>query len=91
LDKLIGKKLEPETITAYGVNIRHECREPISIMLTHEDIADSSASLHLINLLKALEETAPDLFASNTALGEYAKKRRQEYKCLRQSSDLFEN
>jgi len=91
LDTLIGKRLEPETITAYGINIRHECREPISIMLTHEDIADSSASLHLINLLSALEDVAPELFAPDRPLGEYAKKRRKEYRCLRQSSELFEN
>ncbi|TFG00671.1 MAG: hypothetical protein EU541_01670 [Promethearchaeota archaeon] len=90
LDKLIGKKLIPETITSYGVNIRNECREPISVMLKHNDIADSSASLHLIQLLDALEKTAPHYFNSNKQLIEYAKKRRQEYKCLRQASDIFE-
>lgn len=90
LDKLLGKRLVPDTLTSYGVNIRHECREPVSVMLTHEDIADSSASLHLINLLEALENTAPELFEPNNKLGEYAKKRRQEYKCLKQTSELFE-
>jgi hypothetical protein len=90
LDNLIGKKLIPETITAYGVNIRHECREPISVMLTHDDIADSSASLHVINLLEAIEREIPEKFLPNTILGEYAKKRRQEYKCLRKASDLFD-
>lgn len=91
LDNLIGKKLIPETITAYGVNIRHECREPISVILTHDDIADSSASLHVINLLEAIEREIPKEFLPNTILGEYAKKRRQEYKCLKQASELFDN
>lgn len=91
LNNLIGKKLIPDTITNYGVNIRHECREPISIMLTHKDIADSSASLHIVNLLNALEDSAPELFGPETDLGKYAKERRKEYKCLRQTSELFED
>ncbi|MGV9173684.1 MAG: DUF166 family protein [Promethearchaeia archaeon] len=91
LDNLIGKKLIPETITAYGVNIRHECREPISVMLTHDDIADSSASLHIISLLDAIEREVPDLFSLGSSFGNYAKKRRQEYKCLGQTSELFED
>jgi hypothetical protein len=90
LDNLIGEKLVPETITAYGVNIRHECREPVSVMLTHEDIADSSASLHLINLLEALEDAAPKYFKANTKIKEYTKKRKKEYRCLKQSSELFQ-
>ncbi|TFF92479.1 MAG: hypothetical protein EU543_05460 [Promethearchaeota archaeon] len=91
LKQIIGKKLVPETITSYGVFIRHECREPISVMLKHDDIADSSASLHIINLLEALEREYPNGFIPNTPLGEYTNKRRQEYKCLKKTADLFRN
>jgi len=89
IDKIRGKLLTPETITLFGLNIRYECREPVSILLSHKDMADSSALLHVLNLLDAIERTAPELFLKGTPLGDYAAKRREEYKCPTKTSDIF--
>lgn len=89
IDKIRGKLLTPETITLFGLNIRYECREPVSILLSHKDMADSSALLHVLNLLDAIERTAPKLFLKGTPLGDYAAKRREEYRCPTKTSDIF--
>ena len=89
IEKIRGKFLTPETITLFGLNIRYECREPVSILLSHKDMADSSALLHVLNLLDAIERVVPDLFLEGTPLGDYAAKRREEYKCPTRTSDIF--
>lgn len=89
IEKIRGKILTPETITLFGLNIRYECREPVSILLSHKDMADSSALLHVLNLLDAIERVAPELLLKGTALGDYAAKRREEYKCPTKASDIF--
>jgi len=90
LEHVRGKPLTPETLTAFGLNIRYECREPVSILLAHRDMADSSALLQMISLLDALEEAAPKHFLPGTPLGIYALKRREEYKCPNPKSALFD-
>lgn len=89
IEQVRGKLLTPETITLFGLNIRYECREPVSILLSHKDMADSSALLHVLNLLDAIEKVVPDLFLQGTPLGDYASKRREEYKCPTRTSDIF--
>lgn len=89
IEKIRGKLLTPETITLFGLNIRYECREPVSILLSHKDMADSSALLHVLNLLDAIERVVPELFLLGTPLGDYAAKRREEYKCPAKTSDIF--
>ena len=89
LEHIKGKPLTPETLTAFGLNVRYECREPVSILLSHRDMADSSALLQMISLLDALEKVAPKLFLPGTPMGIYASKRREEYQCPNPKSDLF--
>ncbi|MFX1381048.1 MAG: DUF166 family protein [Promethearchaeota archaeon] len=80
LEQIQGKELSLETLNSFAINIRQECREPVSFLLSHKDMSDSSASLHLLNLLNALEKEAPSLFLPDTTLGRYAIKRREEYR-----------
>ena len=89
LEHIQGKPLTPETLTAFGLNVRYECREPVSILLSHRDMADSSALLQMISLLDALEKVAPKQFLPGTPMGIYASKRREEYQCPNPKSDLF--
>jgi len=89
LEHVRGKSLTPETLTAFGLNVRYECREPVSILLSHRDMADSSALLQMISLLDALEKVAPKQFLPGTPMGIYASKRREEYQCPNPKSDLF--
>jgi len=89
LEHIRGKPLTPETLTAFGLNVRYECREPVSILLSHRDMADSSALLQMISLLDTLEKVAPKQFLPGTPMGIYASKRREEYQCPNPKSDLF--
>jgi len=89
LEHVRGKPLTPETITAFGLNVRYECREPVSTLLSHRDMADSSALLQMISLLDALEKAAPKHFLPGTLMGIYTSKRREEYQCPNPKSDLF--
>ena len=89
LEHIRGKPLTPETLTAFGLNVRYECREPVSILLSHRDMADSSALTQMISLLDALEKVAPKQFLPGTPMGIYASKRREEYQCPNPKSDLF--
>jgi len=89
LDHIRGKLLTPETITSFGLNVRYECREPVSILLSHKDMADSSALSQMLSLLNALEKAAPSHFLPGTPMGEYTAKRREEYKTPNPRSPLF--
>ncbi|MGQ4874045.1 MAG: DUF166 family protein [Promethearchaeia archaeon] len=80
LDVIKGKEVNPDNLNEFALTIRQECREPVSILLSHNDIGESSASLHLINLLNAIEKEDPLIFNPKTHLGDYAAKRRMEYK-----------
>ncbi|KKK40279.1 hypothetical protein LCGC14_1408760 [marine sediment metagenome] len=90
LEYIRGKPLTPETITAFGLNVRYECREPVSILLSHKDMADSSALSQMLSLLDALEKASPKHFLPDTPMGEYAAKRREEYKTPNPTSPLFD-
>ena len=81
LSQIIDKPLVPETLSAYALNVRHECREPVSLLLSRDNMAESSSLLHIQKLIDALEAEAPDLFLPDTIMGEYAKKRRKLYLC----------
>ena len=89
LEHIRGKLLTPEIITAFGLNVRYECREPTSILLSHRDMADSSALLQMLSLLDALEKAIPNQFLPGTPMGIYTAKRREEYQCPNPKSDLF--
>ena len=74
-----NKPLIPKTIIDFGLNVRYECREPVSVLLSHKDMSDSSALLHILCLLDALEEAGPEYFLAGTEMGEYLRVRREEY------------
>lgn len=80
IDLILGKEVTPETLNSFAINIRQECREPVSVLLSHEEMSDSSAVKHLLNLLEAIEKEDPSLFLPNTPLGDYTAKRREEFK-----------
>jgi hypothetical protein len=80
LEFINEKKITPETLNLFALNIRQECREPVSILLSHEDISESSASLHLLKLLDAIQKADPSLFKPETELGKYVEQRRKEYR-----------
>jgi hypothetical protein len=80
IELIKGKEVTPETLNSFAINVRQECREPVSFLLSHRDMSDSSASLHLLNLLNALEKEAPSLFDAESPIGKYAAKRREEYR-----------
>ncbi len=89
LEHIRGKPLIPETITKFALNVRYECREPVSILLAHRDMADSSSLSQTLSLLDALEKAAPRHFLPGTPMGVYTAKRREEYQCPNPKSDLF--
>jgi hypothetical protein len=80
IDLILGKEVTPDTFNLFAINIRQECREPVSVLLSHDEMSESSAVKHLLNLLEAIEKENPSLFLPNTPLGEYAAKRREEFK-----------
>jgi hypothetical protein len=80
IDLILGKQVTPETLNSFAINIRQECREPVSVLLSQDEMSDSSAVKHLLNLLEAIENEDPSLFLPNTPLGEYTVKRREEFK-----------
>ena len=82
IDFINEKKITPETLNLFALNIRQECREPVSILLTHEDMSESSASLHLLKLLNAIQKADPSLFSPETELGKYVEQRRKEYRTI---------
>ena len=77
---ILGKEVTPENLNAFTINVRQECREPVSVLLNHDEMSESSSVLHLLNLLDAIEKEGPSLFAPGTPLGDYVAKRREEYK-----------
>lgn len=80
IELIKDKEVTPETLNSFAINVRQECREPVSFLLSHKDMSDSSASLHLLNLLDALEKADPSLFLPESPIGAYAIKRRKEYR-----------
>jgi len=68
LEFINDKKITPATLNLFALNIRQECREPVSILLTHEDISESSTSLHLLKLLDAIQKADPSLLSPETEL-----------------------
>lgn len=83
LELIRGKEITPETLNSFAINVRQECREPVSVLLSHDQMSESSAALHLLNLLEGIEKADSSLFELGSTLGEYVAKRRAEYKTQR--------
>ena len=80
LELIRGKEVTVENLNSFAINVRQECREPVSVLLSHDQMSESSSALHLLNLINAIEKEDPSLFEAGTALGDYVARRRQEYK-----------
>jgi len=80
IELIKGQEITPETLNAFALNIRQECREPVSVLLSHDEMSESSAVQHLLKLLDAIEREDSSIFSPDTPLGDYVAKRRQEYK-----------
>ena len=74
IDFLKGKKLTTETLNEYALLVRHECREPLSIILNRPQMAETAMQNHLNSLFIALKKVNPDLFKMGSELQQYAAK-----------------
>lgn len=74
---LRGKAVTPENLNAFALNVRNECREPMTYMLNRRGVADSATSNHLIPLLEALRKVRPDFFQKGGILAGYEEKLNQ--------------
>lgn len=80
LDFILGKVISVETLNSFAINVRQECREPVSYLLSRSNMSESSSILHLLNLLDAIEKEAPSLFKTENPIREYAEKWRKDFK-----------
>ena len=77
LEQIRGKPLTVETLNNFAVNVRQECREPMTVIF-NRNMADSSGATHLTNLIAAIERENPSLLNPGTTIGEYIARIRQE-------------
>ena len=74
VDFLRGKKLTTENLNEYALLVRHECREPLSVILNRNQMAETAMQNHLDSLFIAVKKVNPDLFKPGTELYEYESK-----------------
>ncbi len=74
-EMLKGKPITPESINEFALVVRQECREPQSLMMRRDDMAEASAGTHVLALLEGLKESAPELFREGGILHDYTKER----------------
>ncbi len=74
IEFLKGKKLITETLNEYALLVRHECREPLSIILNRQGMAESAMQNHLNSLFLTIKKENPDLLKEGTELFEFVKK-----------------
>lgn len=79
LKQLIGRPIIPDTFNNFAINIRQECREPMTIVFSNEGMAESSGITHLSSLFDAIEKAVPSLFEEGTPLGDYVDRLRKEF------------
>ncbi len=77
LEHLRGKPLTPDTLNNFAISIRHECREPMSIVFKRE-FSETAGATHLLKLLDAIEKEEPSLLTDNIVLRKYALRMRKE-------------
>ncbi|NHI92608.1 MAG: hypothetical protein EAX96_08900 [Candidatus Lokiarchaeota archaeon] len=74
LNFLVGKTLTKESLNEFALSIRQECREPLSIILKRNQMAETSMLNHLKSFFMELKEKYPDLMKQGTELYDYASK-----------------
>ncbi len=77
LEQVRGKPLTKETLNNFALNVRQECREPMTVIF-NRNMADSSGATHLLNFIAAIERENPSLLKLGTPLGDYIAGIRQE-------------
>ncbi|MHA1315199.1 MAG: DUF166 family protein [Candidatus Helarchaeota archaeon] len=78
LDFLINKPLTPKTINEFVLNVRHECREPVSLMMQKSNLGDSSSAIHLLQFIDGIKKKYPEKLDPNTELGKYLAQKKEE-------------
>lgn len=71
LEHLRGKPLTQETLNNFAINVRQECREPLTPIFSRRDMAESSGITHLLSLLKAIKKEDPSLSEPGTPIGNF--------------------
>lgn len=74
LKLLIGKEIKPESFNEFVLNVRQECKEPMTILFSNRDMADSSGGSHFLHLLDGIRDADPSLFRQGTELKDYIDK-----------------
>ena len=74
IDFLNGKKLTKEILNEYALLVRHECREPLSVILNRSQMAETAMQNHLNSLFLAIKEANPELLKRGTEIHEYVAK-----------------
>jgi len=74
IEFLKGKKLTAKLLNEYALLVRHECREPLSVILSRNLMAETAMQNHLSSLFIAIKKTNPELLKRGTEIHEYAAK-----------------
>ena len=72
LEQIRGKPLTPEILNNFALNVRQECREPMSIIFKRES-SETAGVTHLLKLLEVIEKEDYSLLLENTVLKDYVK------------------
>ena len=73
LEQIRGKPITTETLNNFALNVRQECREPMSVIFKR-DFAESSGATHLLNLIDSIEKKDPTIISNNKELREYTSR-----------------
>ncbi|MHA1340475.1 MAG: DUF166 family protein [Promethearchaeota archaeon] len=83
---LIGKEFNSQTFNDFGLKVSQECKEPMTLLLTRSNMAESSAALARIRILEAFKQKYPYLF-ENSNMGDYynqvLKDAREQYRLFK--------
>ncbi len=74
VELLKDKDINPETINAFALNVRNECREPVSYVINRRGVSDNALLNHIKPLLEEIKKNRPDLFEKGGALENFLEK-----------------
>ena len=78
LSFLKGKPVNEETLNAFAMNVRNECREPVSYVINRRGVAENATMTHIIPLIEALKKVRPEYFERGGRLENFLEKLSQE-------------
>ncbi len=74
LSFLRGKPVNEETLNAFAMNVRNECREPLSYVINRRGVAENATITHIIPLIEALKKVKPEYFETGGRLENFLEK-----------------